>query len=661
MKNNILIINIAVLLLFFSSCTKKLEEVEQPINTDKPILNLDIPQDFSFETKKDVRVSFNDFKITKAGVNKYSIYLYTDEVVFEEVSYENEGGEMVTEMLEITDELNNVVTTVMSETGQFEIDITIPSYYEYLYIVKNDLGYYTSEIVPIINNKAVYASTAMKSTNEDPVDVIYGVNAQADLFTLNPVTGDFVVIGQLPSSSGGSVTCAIDPVSRVLYTIGSSSRKLYAYDIDNESWEERGYTGLSGPRLEYRKEDGLLYFSTSNRVQTVDPSNGNVISTFYVNGLHNSGWGDVAFDADGVLFMSTYSGLYRCDPAGGNTYDAVRISAENLPFNPTSMTFDSNGELWIGSISNGKGRVVVMDQITGGWEWRYQDLIVAINDLTYLPLDETQVQETDSDGDGIIDFYDEYPNDGDKAYNVYTPSIYGWGSYAFEDLWPYQGDYDFNDLIINYRVINIANSNDEIVETEFHLQIKNVGGSFHNGFGIELGMEESLIESFSTSLLTEGIVTLNAKGLEVGQAKPVIIPFDDAWDQVNSGEMVFILSYNNPIQPEQFGNLNPFIFINGERGREVHFADFPPTSLVNTDYFGTADDDSSPNTNRYYKNTTNLPWGIDIIHDFIYLQEKEAIINGYNKFANWAESGGIDYPDWYKNQDGYRNDQYLVY
>jgi LruC domain-containing protein len=87
----------------------------------------------------------------------------------------------------------------------------------------------------------------------------------------------------------------------------------------------------------------------------------------------------------------------------------------------------------------------------------------------------------------------------------------------------------------------------------------------------------------------------------------------------------------------------------------------PPTSLMNTDLFGTEDDTSDPANGRYYKNSTNLPWGIDIIHDFIYLVEKQAIINGYNRFAEWAESGGTEYPDWYKDQDGYRNHQYLVY
>jgi LruC domain-containing protein len=522
------------------------------------------------------------------------------------------------------------------------------------------MGLYTSEIVPIEDNKAVYNGQFFKSTKDDPVDVIYGVNSPGDVFTINPESGEMVIIDQFPNGHNGSVTCALDPINRVMYTIVSNTRWLLAYHIDDNSWEEIGYTGLSGPRLEYRKEDGLLYFSTSNKVMTLNPATGGVISTYTVNGLHNSGWGDVAFDENGILFMATYSGLYRCDPTGNNTYQATRISAENLPFRPTSMTFDSNGELWIGS-NEPNGQVVVMDQVTGGWEYRFQNMITTINDLTFLPLDENDVQETDTDGDGVIDFYDEYPNDADKAYNSYTPSIYGWGSYAFEDLWPYQGDYDFNDMVINYRIVNIANSNDEMVETRFLLKVKNVGGSFHNGFGIELDMDESLIESFTGGLYTEGIINNNGKGLESNQAKPVIIPFDDAWNQVNSGEMEFIISYVNPIGIDQFGELNPFIFINGDRGREVHLANKPPTSLVNSALFGTADDDSDPANGRYYKNKTNLPWGIDIIHDFIFLQEKQAIINGYNRFAEWAESGGVDYPDWYKDQDGYRNNQYLVY
>jgi len=661
MNKLVLYIALVMLAVVLTNCKKELSPIDPIVNPSDTVVSMDdlvIPKDFSFETSKSVNVIFSDFKASKSNEIKYNVYLYTDETTTQEVTYEDEGGEMVTETVEVSDVMNNLVTTIISSDPNLELNITIPDYYQYLYIIRNDMGVYTSQIIPIENNKAVFGG--MKSVNDDPVDVIYGVNAQGDVFTINPVTGDFVIIDHYPSGQNGSVTCALDPVNRIMYTIARNTRDLLAYDIDTHEWEVRGNTNLSGPRLEYRKEDGLLYFSKSNLVKTLDPSDGSLVSTYTVNGLDDAGWGDVAFDANGVFFMATKSGLYRCDPAANNTFNAVRISADNLPFSPTSMTFDSNGELWIGSNIGGAGQVVVMDQVTGGWEYRFQGFAATINDLTFLPLDDNQIPDTDTDGDGIIDFYDEYPEDGDRAYDVYTPSIYGWGSYAFEDLWPNEGDYDFNDLVINYRYINVANSNDEIVETKMLFNIKNVGGSFHNGFGIEIDMDESLIQLVSGFNITDGVVTLNSKGLESNQAKPVIIPFDDAWDNVNGGEMEVLINYNAPITADQLGAFNPFIFINADRGREVHMSDMSPTSLANTDYFGTADDNSDPASGRYYKNANNLPWGIDIIHDFVYLQEKSPIILGYNKFADWAQSGGVDFPDWYKDRDGYRNNAYLV-
>ncbi|OYT17135.1 MAG: hypothetical protein B7C24_04210 [Bacteroidetes bacterium 4572_77] len=661
---DILKIGIVIGIIFsFNACTKKLEPIQdtpKPTDTTLTMGDLIVPQDFNFETAKDVEVSFNGFKSTRGEEVKFSIYLYTEETTPEEITYEDEGGNTITETIEINDVHNNLVASLVSSDNNFSINLTIPQYYEFLYVVRNDMGVYTSQILPIENNKASF--NGFKSINEDPVDVIYGVNGGGDVFTINPETGDFVIIDQYPSGQAGSYTCALDPISRVLYTIDKSTKDLLAYDIDNGTWEIRGYTGVGGPRLEYRKEDGLLYFSTGKKLKTINPANGETISTYTINGLHYTGWGDVAFDENGVLFLVTKSGLYRCDVGANNTYDATRISAENPPFNFTSMTFDSNGELWLGSNSGGSGQVIIMDQVTGGWEMRYEDFPAQINDLTFLPLDENQIQEVDSDNDGIIDFYDEYPNDGERAYDTYTPSIYGWGTYAFEDLWPYEGDYDFNDLVLNYRFTHVCNQDDLIVETYMAFNIKNIGGSFRNGFGIEIDMDENLIQSVTGSDLTAGIVTLNANGLEANQDKAVVILFDDAWATLSNTDSVnLVVSYNTPISMDDFGSLNPFIFINGDRGREVHLSNQAPTSLMNNDLFGTGDDDSNPANGRYYKTANHLPWGISIIHDFVFLTEKSAVILGYNRFDDWAESGGVDYVDWYKDQDGNRNNAYLEY
>ena len=199
----------------------------------------------------------------------------------------------------------------------------------------------------------------------------------------------------------------------------------------------------------YNINDGMLYYSFSQWVLLINPDNGNMISYYELIGLHELDGGDLVFAENGRMYISCTSGLYKCDFAGGNKIYASRISADNLPNYPNSLTFDNNQELWWASNVGYNGRLFIMDTTTGGWEERYNLSENYIHDLATLPLDETQIEEEDTDNDGIIDFYDEYPDDPDKAYDTYTPSIYGWGTYAFEDLWPNQGDYDFNDLVIN--------------------------------------------------------------------------------------------------------------------------------------------------------------------------------------------------------------------
>jgi LruC domain-containing protein len=56
-----------------------------------------------------------------------------------------------------------------------------------------------------------------------------------------------------------------------------------------------------------------------------------------------------------------------------------------------------------------------------------------------------------------------------------------------------------------------------------------------------------------------------------------------------------------------------------------------------------------------------LPWAIDIYGKFEYPIESSDISGVYLHFGEWAESGGIDYPDWWLNtSSGYRNED-LIY
>ncbi|MBN1650207.1 MAG: LruC domain-containing protein [Bacteroidales bacterium] len=661
---------VLLVIVGLSSCTKELDkEPVDPTDPNVSLLDLEIPATFNFETSKEINMSFEGFKSSADGKVKYNIYLHNPQGKSITTSTTGDDiGAPVEQSGLLVDAMSDLAFTQITSATNFDLNLTIPSYYDSILVVKNDMADYSTSLLPLNTNKLTLRLDSQNplkrasNANAEAVDIFYGVNSLRELFKIDSETGEMEVVSTIPDKNG-SYTCAVDPVKEIVYTVGiSSPYYLYAYDIANDKWSTKGRVGYFGPRMGYNINDGLLYYSFDYWVLKLDPNRGRMLSYYKVNGFDELDGGDLTFDDEGTMFISTTSGLYRCEYASNNSITATRISAENLPNYPNSLTYDSDQNLWWASNVTPKGRVYIMDDVTGGWENRFGDYTHYIHDLATLPLDETLVKDTDSDGDGIIDFYDEYPNDNERAYNVYTPSIYGIGTYAFEDLWPNLGDFDFNDMVINYHYTHVYNSAGLIKETIMDFKIKNVGGSFRNGFGIEINADATIVKQVSGYDLTTSLVSLNSKGLENNQTKPVIFVFDDAWasSAVNDGKIKVLIEYDQPVANNQIGALNPFIFIDGNRGRELHLVDMEPTDLMDTNLFRTADDDSNPAIGRYYRNATNLPWGINILYDFTYPKEKIAINKGYTMFSSWAVSGGSQFTDWYKDQSDYRNNAYLV-
>jgi len=282
---------------------------------------------------------------------------------------------------------------------------------------------------------------------------------------------------------------------------------------------------------------------------------------------------------------------------------------------------------------------------------------------------------TDSDGDGVPNSYDDYPNDPTRAFNNYFPAS-GSGSLAFEDLWPNQGDYDFNDLVMNYQFNTITNAQNKLVECDATFILKAVGASFPSGFGFQLAnsnIPESAVTVTGYSLF-DNYITLSSNGLETGQNKPTVIVTDDDFKAFGSqGGMINTIPGNTYVTPDtiririlfsqpayslsdlDIGNFNPFIILQGNRGKEVHLPDHAITALGSTTLLGTGDDSSVPEQGRYYKTANNLPWAINIYSNFDYPREAADVLSAYLNLAQWATSNGVSYPDWYQNLPGYRN------
>ncbi|MCA0428232.1 MAG: LruC domain-containing protein [Bacteroidetes bacterium] len=277
----------------------------------------------------------------------------------------------------------------------------------------------------------------------------------------------------------------------------------------------------------------------------------------------------------------------------------------------------------------------------------------AIDDEDITPLPPV----TDTDEDGVDDTEDDYPTDPNKAFNNYT----GTGSVAFEDQWPSTGDYDLNDVVMNYSYNVITNAQNKVVRVEGNTTLRATGGAFQNGFGIQFPVERAKVSNVSGATL------------EAGQNKAVLVLFQNmrqemvSWNTIRGGStsasknysLSFDISNGPSLSQFGLGVYNPFIW-NGSMGRgyEIHLPGKQPTDLANPTAFGTGRDGSNVQSGDTYVSKTNrLPWAIQTPANFSYPVEKADINSAYTKFASWVQSGGSLFGDWYLPNSGYRNSE----
>ncbi|WP_266368994.1 LruC domain-containing protein [Tellurirhabdus rosea] len=286
-----------------------------------------------------------------------------------------------------------------------------------------------------------------------------------------------------------------------------------------------------------------------------------------------------------------------------------------------------------------------------------------------------QAPVADRDKDGVPDSLDDFPDDAKRAFRTFYPSASGTSTYAFEDMWPLQGDYDFNDLVVNFRVTRVLNADNKVVDLKQNLTISAIGASFDNGFGFQLdGVSSADVASVTGSVLTKGMVTLNANKTEAGQSKAVIIAYDSPESLIKRaqgsmfntvkatpvaapGELELLVTFATPQDPAKLtqDRLNPFLFVNSNRKKEVHLPNYLPTALADATLFGTGADATKPSENRYYKTAQNFPWALEIPNQFRYPVETVAINKAFNKFNTWVASKGAQNQDWFEDKAGYIN------
>ena len=233
------------------------------------------------------------------------------------------------------------------------------------------------------------------------------------------------------------------------------------------------------------------------------------------------------------------------------------------------------------------------------------------------------------------------------------------GVYAFEDLWPSQGDYDLNDVVIDFR--HVKEMSKRSTESDFKIRKESFNlTTYQNYVTLTSGLAVKLNTPVTPSCIAmKKIARGSNKVTEANFAQEGNIFYltDDVKGEIGS-TYILELTYSSGVTSDQLASVQPFIYRNEAENRtwEVHVPFEAPTSKMNTEYFGTEDDASVPKENKFFVRASDYPFAFFLmdgkIDDF-----KNTILKGSNErkkidelfpgFILWSTTKGTQNSDWY--------------
>jgi LruC domain-containing protein len=657
-----------LLIFIMSSCVSEIDDPQDiQQDTETGISQLNIPSNFNYETTSEIEVDVDVKGLTGQPLSGVKVSFHTDHPDF--------GGRYL-------------ASAFTNTNGMVNTKIKVPSYLQDIFVQVHSIGFANQKMQTISNymnfefggipNQQRPAFTTKSAASAIPISGNYyymGTYNDSGLPDyLEPVpdnlSQDFLdnVNASLPES---------DPVPDANPQYLTTGNELDVVIIDKSDVWVTFVTEGAG----YRNALGYYSFDTNNPPNSVSD-----IDSIYVvlpNASLSGAGGQLnagdkvkigTFEAgktiSWVLFQNAWNG--STDQVNVNsTKFYSRIDFNTVETDPTKMQhtvqlLDIGNQLLLNGFE---------DQTRSSHSDNdFNDLVFFVSANPWEGISTGGIPpvtpSNDTDGDGISDESDDFPNDSQRAVrNTYV------GSLAYEDLWPSQGDYDFNDMVIDYDIDHILNGNNQLVDIEADWTIKAVGAGFDNGFGVEFdGLSPNAIASVTGQSLQENIVSNNSNGVENNQSNATIIFFENVKNQIQSAGGSFIntvpsnpyttpvilntvISLNSPADLNDVGfpPYDSFIFVNGNRGREVHLPGQDPTDLADASLFNTSADATNPASDYYYKTENGLPWAIHIDESFDYPIEQTPINDAYNNFAPWATSGGTLNKDWFLDLPGHRD------
>ena len=289
----------------------------------------------------------------------------------------------------------------------------------------------------------------------------------------------------------------------------------------------------------------------------------------------------------------------------------------------------------------------------------------------------TGMEATGGVSDGEVEDYSVNITVEGASVNYY-PSSNSYSTVVFEDNWPFEGDYDMNDLVANLRT-SIYYTDKKATLVNISGQLTAVGAAYHNGFGIRLpDVLRDQVDEDGINYTINDRKVVNYSPLEAGRYEAIFILAYNTWSYVSAGEdctfyrteegcgsdvqMRFNLTipFKEPIDTDISGIFDPFLFAtpgawHGDhfdtppgRSYEIHLKNHHATEAFNYKFMnGSGQDASNPDNKHFFQTTNGLPWAMEVGNEWKYPKEYRDVTHAYPKFPSYVRSDGEENPSWY--------------
>lgn len=663
------ILSAAALALIFTACSKEeSSEAAALTRNSQELTEVKFPADFTFKTAREVRAQVTVMSLKDQPLAGTRVSFYQGDP--------DQGAKLLG-------------LGVTNSGGQIDMPINVPAYTQEVFVVAHTVGF--------ANKYKVAASNIDVQFGGTPASRDFGFGKTSGSQSVTPISGNYYYMGSFTNGINAGFPSYLENPGDVI-------SQQFLDDV-NASLPENSPVPTTNPS----------YLTVGNELDVVIDAQSDVWVTFITEGAgYRNALGYYVFDTGNP-------------PASVNDIDSIFVVLPNASLDGARGKLQAGDKVKLGTFDGGKTISWVLFQdawngsgvnvnstkfysridfntmesdptkrqhtvqladigrqlLLNGFEDQTRSVNSDndFNDLVFYvtanPWENVNIggippvtPEEDCDNDGVSDESDDFPCDPVRAVrNTYT------GTLAYEDLWPSQGDYDFNDMVVDYEIDHILNGANQLVEIEADWTVRAIGAGYENGFGFAFdGLSPSAVSSVNGHNLTKNMINNANNGVEAGQTDATIIAFDNVFDVMPNPGTKFVntvqgettvapvtvsqlIAFTTPQIQANVGlpPYNPFIFVNGDRGREVHLADQLPTDLVDNSFFGLHGDATDLNAGYTYKTENGLPWAINISESFDYPIEYTPINDAYLNFTNWAVSGGSSNADWFTDAIGNRN------